>query len=403
MPTFLQPSTLQPSLLGLTPGAMFPNRAVSRSESLSSPLQISPQSLPLAAPTRDSVHFRGRRSLSPAASPELNLHTKDQPFDATVVRVETLKPENGKTPPEEADVFSVVLDLTGSNFVTPDGKRARIFPGHSLLILPDIPRHLDYLQAFRKVPYEDAEKLTLREDSHRQYLLEHRYSIADVWEGDQGVRVRLVVRRVEYEQDGQKKLGLVSNQLAGMRPGDRVTLFGPNTNRFLMPPEQDANMLLFCTGIASMAPFKDFLQTRFDNASQTPGKTSGETCLYSGYRHRSDELCPDLYRNYMSDVANRFTYRTAFSRDSDDPQRLDQLVLKDADRIFGLLDERNTYVYFCGVRGVEAVVISALLRATLQQDRSVDDVLDRIQAMKQEGRWRVEGSVQPFRYTRSRI
>lgn len=343
----------------------------------------------------DTIHFGKRLSLDLSPEPQLDLHTKENPFDATIISVETLKPENDDTPPEKADVVKVVLDVAGSNFATANGTRARIVPGHHLLILPNIPKHLQYLEAFRKLPYDEAEGLKLPDESHRQYLLEHRYSIADVEEGKNGVKVTLVIKRVEYlDENGKTRKGLVSNQLAGLKPGNKITIFGPNTNRFLMPPNRDTNMLLFSTGIAAMGPLMDFFQTRFEDQH---GQI-GETRLYSGYRKREDEICHEKYSNYAADSANRFSYTTAFSRDPENPQRLNELIRKDAEKILDLLDKDNTYVYFCGVYGVEVTVISTLLQIALERGRSIDEMLDRIQEMKKSGHWRVEGSRQPFRY-----
>jgi len=342
----------------------------------------------------DSVHFGLKTSSNLPVDPPLNLHTKEKPFDATVVSVETLKPEGGKTPPSKADVVKLVLDITGSNFVAEDGTR-RISPGHSLLVLPNIPKELNYLKAYRKIPYHDTAKLELKDDAHRSYLLEHRYSVADIHEGPKGVTLTMFIKRVEYEQDGQKKQGFLSNQLANLKPGEKITMFGPNTNRFLMPPTRDANMLIFCTGLAAMSPVQDFLHTRFEEQT---GEI-GETYLYSGYRHHDDEMNEKKYKEYEKDQDNRFTYQTAFSQDPKNPQRVEDLIRKDGDKILELLKKDNTYVYICGVYGTEVSVISALLNHVVKQESPpISDVLDLIQEMRKSGRWREEGSRQRYRY-----
>lgn len=343
----------------------------------------------------DQVQFGLRKVTTLPTDPPLFMHSKtDNPFDATVVSIETLKPEDGKTPPSRADVFKVVLDLTGSNFVTKDGKHARIVPGHHLMVIPNIPENLGYLQRFRNIPYAKTENLPFQDPADRKFLHERRYSVADVEEGKNGVRATLVVKRVTYTEGGKKREGLVSNQLAKLKPGDKISVFGPNTNRFLMPPERDANMLFFSTGIASMAPLQDFFQTRFIGQK---GKL-GETRFYTGYRKAADEMCREQYQAYADNPDNRFTYRSAFSRDPNNPQRIGNIIRQDGKEVLALLDKDNTYVYLCGIWGVEVSVISALLQAALEQGKPIDDVLDRIQEMKKSGHWRVEGSRQPYRY-----
>lgn len=348
----------------------------------------------LMPPTSDRVTFGKRTSGELPISPELNLHTRENPFDATVVSIETLKPEKGNVPPEKSDVFKIVLDVTGSNFATEDGKRARVVPGHHMIVLSQIPKGLEYLHQYRKLQPKEIQKLDLPKE-HKEFLKQHRYSITDVQEGPDGVKVTLVVRRVEFQdKNGKLQQGLISNQLAKAKPGSKVTLTGPDTNRFLMPPDRSANMLLFSTGIASMGPLMDFFQTRFER-QQGP---IGETRLYSGYRTRDNEMCRDLYKRYTADPQNRFHYAAAFSRDAENPQRISDLMRKDADRIFELLNSDNTYVYLCGVWGVEVTVISTLLELALERHEPIDNMLDRIQEMKKNGHWRVEGSRHASRY-----
>jgi ferredoxin-NADP reductase len=346
------------------------------------------------SPAGDSIHFGRRVSASLPVDPPLNLHTKQNPFDATVVSVETLKPSGGNVPPSQADAFKLVLNLSGSNFVTEDGTRARLLPGQHLMVMPQTPKHLAYLKPFKKMPYLETAKLKLNNDLDREYLHEKRYSIADMEEGENGVKVTLVIKRIEYTENGQKRLGLVSNQLASLKPGDKITVFGPNTNRFLMPPDRDANMLIFATGIAAMGPMYDFFQTRFHGQK---GEL-GETRFYAGYRQPDDEMCQEEYQAYAKDPAKRFTYHAAFSRDPKNPQRIENLIRKDGEKILNLLDKDNTYIYICGVWGLEVSVISAMLQAALEQKRPIEDVMDRIQELKKAGRWKVEGSRQWYRY-----
>jgi Na+-transporting NADH:ubiquinone oxidoreductase subunit NqrF len=342
----------------------------------------------------DSVHFGQRVAPKISVEPPLELHTRQKPFEAKVLSVETLKPEGKDTPPGKADVIKLVFDITDSNFVK-DGK-AVIEPGHSLLVLPNIPegKEYEYLKAFRKNTYQECEKLDLKNESHRPLLLEHRYSVADIHEEAGRVTLTMVVRRVEYEQGGEKKLGLLSNQLANLKPGDKITMFGPNTNRFTLPSQRDANMLIFSTGIAAMGPIQDFLQTRLEGQT---GKL-GETRLYTGYRNHEDEINGKKYGDYEKDSDKHFSYHPAFSRDLQNPQRVGEAVRKDGKKILDLLDKDNTYAYFCGVWGIEVTVISALLQAALENKRPIEDVLDRIQDMKKNGRWKSEGSRQLYRY-----
>jgi ferredoxin--NADP+ reductase len=71
------------------------------------------------------------------------------------------------------------------------------------------------------------------------------------------------VKRTIDEFEEKIYLGVASNYLADLKPGDKVLMTGPSGKRFLLPENaEDFNYILFATG-TGIAPFRGMIMELF--------------------------------------------------------------------------------------------------------------------------------------------
>lgn len=91
------------------------------------------------------------------------------------------------------------------------------------------------------------------------------YSIASTRHGDFGddKTVSLCVRQLEYQNEaGETVQGVCSTYLCNIKEGDDIAITGPVGKEMLLPPDEDANIVMLATG-TGIAPFRAFLWRMF--------------------------------------------------------------------------------------------------------------------------------------------
>jgi ferredoxin--NADP+ reductase len=246
----------------------------------------------------------------------LNLYRVSSPAVARVVSNQRL------TPSDRDDVRHVVLDLSGLGY--------RYLEGQSLGVL---------------VPGADPL-------GHRHKL--RLYSIASSRCGDDGCcqSAGLCVKRVIYTDPvtDEEHRGVASNYLCDLKPGDEVHITGPAGATFLLPEDPDANLILVATG-TGIAPFRAFLRRIY---AELP-RWNGQVRVFFGVRTEAE--C--VYRQELEAYLERPGYQLffAFSREQKtaDGQRLyvQHRMAQCLDELLALFDQGNTYLYICGLKGME--------------------------------------------------
>ena len=76
------------------------------------------------------------------------------------------------------------------------------------------------------------------------------YSIASTRHGDdmEDPTVSLCVRQLQYEKDGETINGVCSTFLCDIEKGAKVRITGPVGKEMLLPPDEDANVIMLATG-----------------------------------------------------------------------------------------------------------------------------------------------------------
>lgn len=260
---------------------------------------------------------------------ELNIYSPKNPVEATVVENYVITKESSPN-----FVRHITFDISGTDL------EDRVRVGQSIGVLP---------------PGKDANGR-----AHKLRL----YSVSSPSSGEKGKKhlVSTTVKRTIEEFEDKLYIGVASNYLADLKPGDKVMLTGPSGKRFLLPENaENFNYLFFATG-TGIAPFRGMIQELFEN------NYSGECALIFGCPYRTDLLYSDYFEKVAEQHKN-FHYLKCISREArrpDGSKAYVQTTLCDEDKLLGpILREKNTLIYICGLKGMEAGIYKELISRDL--------------------------------------
>jgi benzoyl-CoA 2,3-dioxygenase component A len=100
------------------------------------------------------------------------------------------------------------------------------------------------------------------------------YSIASARDGERPNtnNMALAVKRINQRDHPERDLyGLASNWLCDLEIGEIVNFVGPFGSTFLMPNDQDVDILMICTG-TGVSPFRGFTHRRRRTAPHARGR-----------------------------------------------------------------------------------------------------------------------------------
>ena len=259
-----------------------------------------------------------------AAHPYVNLYGHKAPITATVsgnFRVTELG--------TESDTHHIVLDFGGTPFPVLEGQSIGI-------IAPGV-------------------------DGHGRAHHARQYSIASPRDGERPNynNLSLTVKRVTEDYDGKPVRGVASNYVCDLQKGDKVQVIGPFGTSFLMPNHANSNLLMICTGTGS-APMRAMTERRRRRVGKNEG---GKLMLFFGAR--SQKELP-YFGPLMSLSKDFIDINFAFSRTPNQPKRYVQDLMRErAADIAALLKDTNTYIYVCGLKGMETGVLEVLRDAAI--------------------------------------
>ena len=193
---------------------------------------------------------------------------------------------------------------------------------------------VDVLQRYPAAWEPDALMQALRP------LAPRLYSIASSQEAV-GEEAHVTVAVVDYETDGQRRVGAASAHLASLT-GDRATarVFVEHNERFRLPADPSRDVIMIGPG-TGVAPYRGFLQKR-----EAQGAT-GRNWLVFGARHFESEF---LYQVEWQEATRKGLLPrvdVAFSRDAG-PRAYVQDRLRDAGKDVYAWLEAGAHVYVCG-------------------------------------------------------
>ncbi|HAW79003.1 MAG TPA: hypothetical protein DCX27_04345 [Balneola sp.] len=255
---------------------------------------------------------------------ELNIYSPKNPTEATIVENYICTTENSPN-----IVRHITFDISGTDLVN------RIRVGQSVGVLP---------------PGENE-----KGRPHKLRL----YSVSSPTKGEGGKPhlVSTTVKRSIDEIDGKLYLGVASNYLSDLKPGDKVQLTGPSGKRYLLPENaQDFNYVFFATG-TGIARFRGMIMELFESGY------TGDVALVFGCAYRTDILYPDFIKE-MTEKHSNFHYLSCVSREdrrSDGSKYYVQSVINDhAETLNPIFEKENTLIYICGMKGMETGIYQNL-------------------------------------------
>ncbi len=272
-----------------------------------------------------------------AAHPYVNLYTRETPIKARVAGNFRITDADA-----ESDIRHVVLDFGHLAFP--------VIEGQSIGIIP---------------PGTDAKG--------KPYKM-RLYSVASPRDGERPNRnnLSLTVKRVPG--------GVASNYVCDLKKDDEVTVCGPFGESFLMPNHPEANIVMICTGTGS-APFRAFTERRRRKQADAPGKLM----LFFGARTKG-EL--PYFGPLMKLPKSLIDTNLAFSRTPGEPKVYVQDRMRErADDLAALLKSEHTFVFICGLKGMEQGCDDAFAEICDQNGMDWRTLRD---GMRRAGRYHVE-------------
>lgn len=256
---------------------------------------------------------------------ELNIYTPKDPIEVPIVENYICTKENSPN-----FVRHVTFDISGTDL------EGHIRAGQSVGILP---------------PGKDKNgrpnKLRL-------------YSVASPSKGENNeshLVSTTVKRTIEEFDNNELYLGVCSNYLANLQPGDKVKMTGPSGRRFLLPENaHDFNYVFFATG-TGIAPYRGMIQELLNSGFEN------EIALVFGCAYRTDLLYADYFEPLAEEHPN-VHYLPHISREArraDGSKKYVQTCLWDESELLDpLLAKENTLMYICGLKGMESGIYRAL-------------------------------------------
>lgn len=288
--------------------------------------------------------------LEKAAIPAGTTYKPSEPLVARVVSNQLL------TEARADEVRHIVIDLKGSNLQYAEGQSIGVLPPGN-------------------------------QESGKPHKL-RLYSIASAQSGErnQPGTVGLCVKRlVEDREDGSQYLGVASNFLCDVVPGQELRVTGPVGIHFLLPQDDSADLIFIATG-TGIAPFRAFLDQIYRERS-TPWR--GQVYLFFGAKYSNELLYFNEVNNDLGDYLNKpgFHLVRAVSREQKNPDGSRVYVQHRVEEHFEELRRiiHGTFaLYMCGLKGM---------------DKGIDEVFSRKigtgweetkLSLKKSGRWIVE-------------
>lgn len=164
---------------------------------------------------------------------------------------------------------------------------------------------------------------------------------------------------VDDPEDHRLFVGVCSNYLCDLRPGDEVQITGPNGKRFLIPVNPADHDYVFVATGTGIAPFRGMVLELLENPA---GKCERQIHLLMGSPYTSDLLYDDLFTE-MARKHDNFHYHTAISRERrPDGSRgiyVDRIFIEETEMLQPLLADSQTIVYVCGLLGMQYGIYKA--------------------------------------------
>ena len=317
---------------------------------------------------------------------------------AAVAAAPEARPETAPQPSAKAAVSHAVVPV---NLYKPkDPFIGTVLGNYSLLSEGAIGRvnHITFDLSEGNLHYVEGQSIGIipdGEDANGKPNKLRLYSIASTRHGDnlEDKTVSLCVRQLQYEKDGETINGVCSTFLCDIEPGAKVKITGPVGKEMLLPPDEDANVIMLATG-TGIAPMRAYLRRMFDHGERAKNpeyQFRGKAWLFMGAPKTANLLYEDDLQQYLSDFPEHFRYTKAISREQENTKGgrmyIQDRVLENSEEIFSWIENPKTHVYMCGLRGMEPGIDEAMTAAAAAKGLNWAELRPQL---KKAERWHVE-------------
>ena len=240
------------------------------------------------------------------------------------------------------------------------------FTRHVVIDISDTPMEGNFQagQAFGVIPewehFTEYNKVKIHSDDHKLRL----YSIASPSDGENGNGQYLstTVKRVfdEHWDTEETFLGVCSNYLCDLDPGDTCQVTGPTGKHLLLPDRENRNdykYVFLATG-TGIAPYRGMAMELLNQG------ITQDIFLVLGVPYHTDVLYEDLFETLEKEHEN-FHFQRAISRQqttSNGEKMYVQNRLLEQEEIYrSLFQDEDTLVYICGLDGMEIGIYRSML------------------------------------------
>lgn len=290
---------------------------------------------PPAPATRPTAHAHAGEIALPEV--KMHLYRPNEPVTVRVTRNEVCAGGPGKKP--ASFVRHIEFDVSGTLL------EGQVFPGQSIGVL---------------APGKD--------EKGRPHAV-RLYSVASPTGGEDGAGkiISTTVKRTIDEgwEDHKLFLGVCSNYLCDLQPGDEVKLSGPNGKKFLLPKDVGAHDYVFFATGTGIAPFRGMVL----DILRSHAKSKVTLVMGSPY---STDLIYDAQMRELAKQHPNFRYVTAISRERQEdgppggqphgPCYVQDRITLERDTLGKMLESERTLIYVCGIAGMELGIFKHMAR-----------------------------------------
>ena len=223
------------------------------------------------------------------------------------------------------------------------------------------------------------------------------YSIASTQHGDDvdDKTVSLCVRQLEYKdpETGEQVQGVCSTFLCNLDVGQKVKITGPVGKEMLLSDDPNANIVMMGTG-TGIAPFRAYLWRMFKDKEREANpdyQFNGKAWLIFGIPKTENILYKEELEEIQEKYPDNFELTYAISREQKNSEGgrmyIQHRVAENAARLWEMVQQDNTYVYICGLKGMEDGIDEAM---AAEASKAGVEWSDYRRTLKKAHRWNVE-------------
>ena len=261
-------------------------------------------------------------------------------------------------------------------------------------------KHLKFDLSEGDLHYLEGQSIGIIPDGEDERGKPHKirlYSIASTQHGDDvdDKTVSLCVRQLEYKdpESGETVKGVCSTFLCNLDVGQKVKITGPVGKEMLLADDPNANIVMMGTG-TGIAPFRAYLWRMFKDKEQAANpdyQFNGKAWLIFGIPKTENILYKEELEEMQSKYPDNFELTYAISREQKNSEGgrmyIQHRVAENAERLWEMVQNDNTYVYICGLKGMEDGIDEAM---AAESAKAGVDWNEYRRTLKKAHRWNVE-------------